>query len=91
MLRSERQAGGGTGVAYRVTANRFLHHMVRYLVGTMVDVARERRPLADIDALLAKTPGCITSEPAPAQGLCLSRVYYRAQARQAEDRDETLS
>ncbi|NIR60679.1 MAG: tRNA pseudouridine(38-40) synthase TruA, partial [Gammaproteobacteria bacterium] len=26
----------GVGVTFHVTANRFLHHMVRYLVGTMV-------------------------------------------------------
>src|ERR1051325_3211437 len=41
------------GIAYHVTANRFLHHMVRFLVGTMLDVASGRRPLADIETLLA--------------------------------------
>lgn len=78
------------GLEYRVTANRFLHHMVRYLVGTMVEVARERRPLADIDALLAKAPGLETSAPAPPQGLYLSRVYYQSQALETEDFDEAF-
>ena len=64
------------GLEFRVIANRFLHHMVRYLVGTMVDVARERRPLADIDALLRREPAVLTSPPAPAQGLFLTRVFY---------------
>ena len=90
VLRSEWRAWHGVGVEYRVTANRFLHHMVRYLVGTMVDVARERRPLSDIDALLAKAPGFETSAPAPPEGLCLSRVYYQQQELEHEEYDETV-
>lgn len=64
------------GLDYRVIADRFLHHMVRYLVGTMVDVARRRRPLDDMDALLRGEAGMVTSPPAPAAGLFLIRVYY---------------
>ena len=64
------------GRVYRVRANRFLHHMVRYLVGTMVDVARGRRPLSDMDRLLAGEAGCETSPPAPPQGLFLIGVGY---------------
>jgi tRNA pseudouridine38-40 synthase len=63
-------------VAYEVTANRFLHHMVRYMVGTMVDVARGRRPASDIDGLLRAEAGLETSPPAPASGLFLAKVYY---------------
>ena len=66
------------GWVFMVTANRFLHHMVRSMVGTMVDVARGRRPLAEIDALLAGEAGVETSPPAPAQGLCLAHVWYDA-------------
>lgn len=73
-----------TGLEFRVTANRFLHHMVRYMVGTMVDVGRGRRPVDDIDALLRGEAGMETSPPAPASGLCLRRVYYDA----AEMEDE---
>ena len=36
------------GVVFRISANRFLHRMVRYLVGTMVDVALGRRDEADM-------------------------------------------
>lgn len=64
------------GPLLRVRANRFLHHMVRYLVGTMVDVARGRRPPADLVRLLDNEPGVETSPPAPAEGLFLTRVYY---------------
>jgi len=64
------------GLEYRVIADRFLHHTVRYLVGTMVDVSRRRRPVDDIDALLRGVAGMVTSPPAPAAGLFLVRVYY---------------
>jgi tRNA pseudouridine38-40 synthase len=64
------------GVRLTITADRYLHHMVRYLVGTMVDVARRRRPLSDVAALLAGEEDLTTSPPAPAQGLFLTRVEY---------------
>ena len=67
------------GAEYHVTANRFLHHMVRYLVGTMVEVARGRRPIEEIRLLLANTPGLETSPPAPPDGLFLSKVHYPPQ------------
>jgi tRNA pseudouridine38-40 synthase len=64
------------GVEFHVTADRFLHHMVRYMVGTMVDVARERRPPSDIDLLLNGDTALETSPPAPPEGLFLSHVSY---------------
>jgi len=67
------------GVRFSVTADRYLHHMVRYMVGTMVDVARGRRPLDDIEALLDPSrDDVITSPPAPSAGLFLERVEYPA-------------
>ena len=41
-------------MSFHVEADRFLHHMVRMLVGTMVDVGLGRRPLADIETLLER-------------------------------------
>lgn len=65
------------GYAFEITADRYLHRMVRYLVGTMMDVAKSRRPLADVKALLDE-PGTElrTSPPAPPEGLFLWRVTY---------------
>lgn len=70
------------GLAFTVTANRFLHHMVRYLVGTMVAVAGGRRPLSDLESLLEEGPTDEnwTSRPAPANGLFLHRVEYPEEA-----------
>lgn len=68
------------GVVFRITANRFLHHMVRYLVGTMVAIAREERPLADLGGLLRGELGLRTSPPAPPEGLFLTAVSYGSAA-----------
>lgn len=64
------------GLELRIVANRFLHHMVRYLTGTMVDAARGRRRPEDVAGLLDEESGLETSPPAPPEGLFLARVYY---------------
>jgi tRNA pseudouridine38-40 synthase len=61
---------------FSVTANRFLHHMVRYLVGTMVEIAAGLRDAGDFPRLLAAEPELETSPPAPPQGLFLTGVGY---------------
>lgn len=68
---------GELGLAFQVTADRYLHHMVRYLVGTMVEVARGRRPATDFVELLEDPETELeTSPPAPPEGLFLTRVGY---------------
>ena len=66
----------GRGVSFHVEADRFLHHMVRMLVGTMVDVGLGRRPVSDIDMLLELGHNQRTSPPAPPQGLYFVRATY---------------
>jgi tRNA pseudouridine38-40 synthase len=70
----------GRGVSFEVEADRFLHHMVRMLVGTMVDVGLGRRPLADIEMLLDKGDNQETSPPAPPQGLYFVSASYPSEA-----------
>ena len=67
---------GDHGVSLTVEADRFLHHMVRMLVGTMVDIGLHRRPLADISALLLRKDNLDTSPPAPPQGLYFVTAAY---------------
>lgn len=64
------------GLVFEIEANRFLHHMVRFLVGTMLDIATGRRPSADLGRLLAATDNREVSPPAPAHALFLDRVTY---------------
>jgi tRNA pseudouridine38-40 synthase len=63
-------------VSYHVVADRFLHHMVRMLVGTMVDIALGRRPLTEVEALLEREDNQDTSPPAPPQGLYFVAATY---------------
>lgn len=67
----------GVGLRLSITANRYLHHMVRYLVGTMVAVAQDKRPLDEFTELLNHpSTTLVTSPPAPSRGLFLARVEY---------------
>lgn len=81
------------GVRLTITADRYLHHMVRYLTGTMIDIARGRRPLADMARLFACDREVTTSPPAPAEGLFLHRVEYPGDppADLRPDSDETAT
>lgn len=64
------------GLVFEIEANRFLHHMVRFLVGTMLDVASGRRPVDDVAHLLAAEDNRTVSPPAPPHALFLERVTY---------------
>ena len=61
---------------YYVVANRFLHHMVRYLVGTMVEIARGRYEFEDFKDLIKYPKENVHVIKAPPQGLILSHVDY---------------
>ena len=64
------------GLLFEIEANRFLHHMVRFLVGTMIEIARGRRPLSDFAMLLQADDNRRTSAPAPPHALFLEVVRY---------------
>ncbi|MGH7710813.1 MAG: tRNA pseudouridine(38-40) synthase TruA, partial [Gemmatimonadaceae bacterium] len=71
-----RERPDATGFQFDIEANRFLHHMVRFLVGTMVAIAAGERDAADLERLLAAETNDDASPPAPAHGLFLERVAY---------------
>jgi tRNA pseudouridine38-40 synthase len=50
--------------------------MVRFLTGTIVDIALGRRPVADVHTLLLRTDNLETSPPAPPQGLFFTGAVY---------------
>jgi tRNA pseudouridine38-40 synthase len=64
------------GLVFDIEANRFLHHMVRFLVGTMVDVGLGRRPAGTVATQIAASVNRETSPPAPPHGLFLEQVRY---------------
>jgi tRNA pseudouridine38-40 synthase len=59
-----------------VRGSGFLKNMVRMMVGTLVEIGQGRRPVEDIEKLLAEEPGMTTGATAPAKGLCLEEVWY---------------
>jgi tRNA pseudouridine38-40 synthase len=59
-----------------VEADAFLRHMVRVLVGTMLEVAGGRRSLDDFGRLLEGAPRERAGETAPPHGLYLASVRY---------------
>lgn len=63
-------------LSFRVVADRFLHHMVRYLVRTLIEVGRGRREVAELEALLAGSAEARPPAPAPPSGLYLTGVRY---------------
>ena len=73
---SEQTTNGAQLFIYRVRGNGFLHHMVRNLVGTMLDVARGYMLREDIPAILAACDRFQAGPTAPARGLFLHSVEY---------------
>ena len=66
----------GPWIEFSVSANAFLHHMVRNLVGALLEIGSGRRPpswMADLLAARDRTQGAPT---APACGLYFTRVEY---------------
>ncbi len=63
-------------LVYRITATAYLRHMVRNIVGTLVEVGRGRRRPDDIVDLLAARNRNLAGVTAPACGLSLLRVDY---------------
>jgi tRNA pseudouridine38-40 synthase len=66
----------GEELVYEVVANGFLHHMVRNLLGTLLQVGRGRLAPSAIEDLLAQKDRRLTGPTAPARGLHLMRVEY---------------
>ncbi len=66
----------GKLLIYRVRGNGFLHHMVRNLVGTMLDIGRGHLALDEVPRILAARSRSAAGPTAPARGLFLHSVEY---------------
>ena len=64
------------GLTYHVKANRFLQHMVRFLVGTIVEVGRGRMTIDDFKLFMDGGHPELAVVRAPAHGLYLKEVSY---------------
>jgi tRNA pseudouridine38-40 synthase len=63
-------------ITFDVQATGFLYNMVRNIVGTLVEVGRERWTAQDIERILAAADRTQAGPIAPASGLCLMKIFY---------------
>ena len=70
-----REQEGGL-LVFQIEADGFLRYMVRNIVGTLVDVGRERLAPDDFKRILDSKDRSRASATAPARGLTLIRVNY---------------
>lgn len=61
---------------YEITGNRFLRHLVRRLVGTMVNVSGGKLKIDEFETLLRGEKTKTKGHTAPAKGLILEQVEY---------------
>ncbi|MEQ1908294.1 MAG: tRNA pseudouridine(38-40) synthase TruA [Vicinamibacterales bacterium] len=68
---------GATLISYEVSGDGFLRHMVRSIVGSLVEVGRGRRPPSWMNDVLVARKRSGAGRTAPATGLFLVSVEYR--------------
>jgi tRNA pseudouridine38-40 synthase len=73
---AECETESGSLFVYRARGNGFLHHMVRNLVGTMIEVGRGQLALNEVPEILSARRRSAAGPTAPARGLFLVSVDY---------------
>lgn len=66
----------GLVIRFTITADGFLYHMVRIIVGTLLRVGQGKLPPAAIAEILAAADRNAAGPTVPPQGLCLEEVRY---------------
>jgi tRNA pseudouridine38-40 synthase len=64
-------------LCYEITGTGFLRHMVRIIVGSLVEIGRGRQPVEWIGGVIAARDRTLAGPTAPPQGLFLVAVEYR--------------
>jgi len=78
--RGAEAAHSGEWMTFDITANAFLYHMVRSLVGSLVLVGSGQLSVDEFEAMLLARDSSLAKLLAPAHGLCLMRVEYKMPA-----------
>lgn len=75
-IQGARLTRGEDSLIFEIKADRFLHSMVRVIVGTLVEVGQGKRESSCFPAILAARHRDAAGETAAAHGLCLEEVEY---------------
>ncbi|MFO0595976.1 MAG: tRNA pseudouridine(38-40) synthase TruA [Myxococcaceae bacterium] len=78
----------GDEVSFVFEGTAFLRHMVRNLVGTLIEVGRQRQKPDWVAEVLAARDRTRAGMTAPPQGLCLEEVFYGAGPRDDKHDDD---
>jgi tRNA pseudouridine38-40 synthase len=76
VLAASWERGEGDVLEFHVQADSFMRNMIRILIGTMLEVAEERRTLEDFISLLDGAPRSRAGKTAPPHALYLKGVTY---------------
>ncbi|HEX8028545.1 MAG TPA: tRNA pseudouridine synthase A, partial [Vicinamibacterales bacterium] len=68
--------GGGRLFRFEITGTGFLRHMVRNIVGTLVEIGRGKMAVEEMSAILESRDRARAGQTAPPQGLMLWKVQY---------------
>lgn len=63
-------------LVFTITANRFLRNMVRAIVGTLMEVGRDKLSIEDVQQILESKNRCEAGQSVPAHGLFLTKIDY---------------
>jgi tRNA pseudouridine38-40 synthase len=66
----------GNFIRFRIEGNAFLRHMVRNIVGTLVEVGKGKMSIETFSRVLQSRDRTIAGPTAPAQGLFLEKIVY---------------
>ena len=75
LLLSSLKKRGGL-ILYRIEADGFLHHMIRNIVGTLLQIGAGKRSPKDVASILLSRDRRNAGPTAPAHGLFLVRIWY---------------
>lgn len=66
----------GNFIKFSVEADSFLRHMVRIIVGTIVEIGRGRWKAEDMKSILLAKNRKAAGQTAPSRGLFLEKINY---------------
>lgn len=69
----------GRFIVVDIAANAFLHHMVRNIVGSLIEIGKGEQPVSWLGELLASKDRTLAAATAKANGLYLVKVDYPSQ------------